>query len=80
MQDLLNGLLEEETVQNAASASSSATQAMRQVRHLILRNKADILGKEDKTANKALQLYQEALGIDNNDASLLNKMGTLVCC
>ena len=78
LQGILNDLLGEETVQNASDPESHPTQAMRQVRYLILRNKADILGKSNDTGVQAMQLYKEALGIDDQDASLFNKAGTLV--
>ena len=51
---------------------------MRKVRCLVLRNKGDLLGKSDDTAAQCLQLYQQALEIDGNDASLLNRMGSMV--
>lgn len=78
LQGILNALLQEDCVRDAAKLELNPTQAMRQVRYLILRNKADILGKSDGSATDAIQLYKEALSIDSHDASLFNKLGSLV--
>ena len=78
MQAILNGLLEEESVCKAADPATNPTQTMLKLRSLVLRNKADILCQSDDTAAESLQLYEQALRMDGNDASLLNKMGSLV--
>lgn len=65
-------------MRKAADPSTNPTQTMRQVRCLVLRNKADIIGKSDELAAEALQLYQQALGVDSTDVNLLHKMGVLV--
>lgn len=78
VQNILNDLLEEDSVHDAADPSNRPTHSMQYIRHLILRNKADILAKADQTAEEALRLYKEALGIDDKDPNLLSKMGTLV--
>ena len=78
MQALLDELLEEESVRHAADLSNNPTNTMRQVRFVILRNKADLLAEQDATAELALQLYGEAVSIDSDDPALWNCMGSLV--
>ena len=65
-------------MRKAADPATNPTQTMRKVRCLLLRNKGEILSKSDDRAEESLELYQQALEIDGNDASLLNKMGSLV--
>lgn len=78
VQEILDGLLREQIVQDAALLDTKPTKIMRQVRYLVLRNKADIISRSDETATEALRLYQEALTIDDKDASLLSRTGILV--
>ena len=75
---MLDELLEEESVREAADLSNNPTNTMRQVRFVILRNKADLLAEQDATAELALQLYGEAVSIDSHDPALWNCMGSLV--
>jgi len=78
VQVILDACLEEEPVQAAANLALNPTQTMRQLRFLILRNKADVLARDDTTALAALQLYHESLGMDGGDASLWYRKGILV--
>ena len=50
----------------------------KQLKHVILKNLAALLAEADDSAMRALQLYGEALLLDDGDAVVWNRMGTLV--
>lgn len=50
----------------------------KQLKHLALKNLAALLAEGDESAMRALQLYGQALLLDDGDAVVWNRMGTLV--
>lgn len=55
-----------------------AMASAKQIRHLLLKNLATLLADTDDSAKRALKLYAQALLLDDGDAVVWNRMGTLV--
>ncbi len=80
LQAVFEGLLSEvllhvEDKEVHVSAASAA-----QLRYLVLKNLANLLASDDAAAARALQLFAQALMLDDGDAVVWNHMGTLVSC
>lgn len=59
-------------------ATNMRMASARQLKYLVLKNLALLLAEADETAERALQLYGQALLLDDGDSTIWNKMGTLV--
>lgn len=85
MQELLEACLKDPLIQAAAStAYSTPEQALpsspliAKLRFLVLKNLAALLGQRDDTAMRGLQLYCQALCLEDDSVVLWQQMGTLV--
>ncbi|KAK9806174.1 hypothetical protein WJX72_004313 [[Myrmecia] bisecta] len=78
-QALLEGLLLEPLVQAAEPGSEvvSSSALGQHLRFLVLKNLAGLLAEADETAEAGLQLYGEALSLDQGDVVLWKRMGIL---
>ena len=61
-----------------SKAGELAMASAKQIRHLVLKNLAALLADSDASAKRALKLYAQALRLDDGDAVVWNRMGTLV--
>lgn len=80
VQEVFEALLEEPLLMDTSLASAA------QLRYLVLKNLALLLTNSSAdqetssaAADRALQLYGQALLLDDGDAVVWNRMGTLVC-
>jgi hypothetical protein len=79
----LEGLLDDPILEVLAEGADGqkrgrGTALGAQLRFLVLKNLAALLAARDEDAPHALELYAQALSLDQEDIVLWNRMGTLV--
>lgn len=87
LQELLEALLQHPLIEAAGSSEATASDIpvsplLVKLRFLVLKNLAALLSKHDATdelsAQRALQLYCQALALEDDSLILWQQMGTLV--
>ncbi len=77
-QALFEALLLDPMLAERSTEGELAMASAKQIRHLVLKNLATLLADTDDSAKRALKLYAQALLLDDGDAVVWNRMGTLV--
>ncbi|CAL8466575.1 g6111 [Coccomyxa elongata] len=74
---LFEALLVDPMLAEGSKDGELAMASAKQIRHLVLKNLAALLADTDDSAKRALKLYAQALLLDDGDAVVWNRMGTL---
>ena len=77
-QDAFEALLVEPLLAESNEGAGLSMASAKQLKHVIFKNLAALLAESDESAMRALQLYGQALLLDDGDAVVWNRMGTLV--